>query len=425
MTPPRLIFSGIFSTVNAWRHPALDPRGIYTVDFYRRLAETAERGKLDMVFFGDALSLPGQGADGVLAEHAITRGLEPATVIGALAACVDHLGLAGTFNTSYWTPEAIARKTATLHLLSGGRMAWNVVTATIGKDDDNLRPLGPLTQQQRYERTDEAIGLIRRLWAGWPEHAAGPRLMDHRGRWFTQQRPLPLPDLLGGDLPLLVQAGRSPEFQLQAARTAEAVFTTVGTIEEGRAFHAAVKSAMPRFGRAPGDCKILPGLRVVLGRTQAEADDKAHWLESLVLPEVSIGALSASLGHDLSGCDPDGPLPPAAPGTQGSADEQAWRAQIRQLAADRGYSILQLSRAVGQGRGHAAFTGTPEGLAGMCAQWRDARACDGFNIMFPSLPEGLEDFVDLGIPALQERGLAQAAYRPGTLREKLKAAGPA
>jgi len=409
--PQRLILSGIFSTVNAWRHPALDARGIFTTAFYRRLAETAERGRLDMVFFGDALSLPGQAADGTLDEHAITRGLEPATTIAALAGAVSHLGLAGTFNTSYWTPEAIARKTATLHLLSGGRMAWNVVTATIGQDDDNLRPLAPLSHQERYARADEAIAAVRRLWRGEPSPA---------GRWFAEAAALGLPALPDDDQPLIVQAGRSAEFRLQAARTAEAVFTTLGTLDEARAFYASVKDAMPRFGRDPGACKILPGLRIVLGRTEAEAQEKAAWLESLVLPEIAIRALSVRLGQDLSAFDPDGPLPPAPPGQGGSPDELAWRSQLRQLAADRGYSILQLSRAADQTRGHSGYLGTPAGLADLMATWRDTRACDGFNIMFPSLPEGLEDFVNLGIPVLQERGLAQTDYRCGTLREKLR-----
>ena len=86
---------------------------------------------------------------------------------------------------------------------------------------------------------------------------------------------------------------------------------------------------------------------------------------------------------------------------------------IRQLAARAGSF------------GGTAFVGTPATIADEMEQWLETRACDGFNIMFPFLPEGLDDFVDKVIPELQARGLFRREYEGATLRENLGLARPA
>jgi alkanesulfonate monooxygenase len=417
MAGRKLVLSAILSTVNAWRHPAWDPAGIYKLKFYKELAQIAERGKLDMIFFGDALSLPGQARGGAIEEYAITRGIEPMTLIAALSAATEHIGFIGTLNTSYLSPYAIARKLATLYLLSGGRAAWNAVTATTYKDDHNFRPLPPLSQNERYERTDEFIHLVRELLGSWVDEY--PQSLRFSGKWFDAKEPLNVRMPLN-DQPLVIQAGRSEQFQLQAARTADAVFTTFSSLEEGKQFYQRVKHEMRRIGRAGHELKILPGLRPILGETIEEARNKAAYLQSLIHPAVSIQALSASLHMDLSQHDPNAPLPEHVPAEVTlTKDEAAYREQVAELARSQQLSILELSKKLIDTRGHLSFVGTPGQLADYMEQWLEEKGADGFNIMLPYLPGGLRDFVDLAVPELQRRGLFRQAYEGRTLRENM------
>lgn len=416
MAGKRLILSAIMSTVNTWRHPELDPKGIFTLEFYKELARTAERGKLDMLFFGDALSLPGQERGDRIAEHALTRGIEPLTLISALSSHTERIGLICTLNTSYMEPSQIAGKMATADLLSGGRTAWNAVTGTIGKDDDNLFKREAMSHADRYERTDEYIELVKKLWRSG---ASSEAAFHHRGKWFEVNDGLNIPASEQGQ-PLIIQAGRSAEFQRQAAKTADAVFTTFSNLEEGRAFYANVKNQMAPFGRNRDDIKILPGLRPIIAATEKEALQKQAYLSSLIHPTLSINSLSQSLGFDLSGYDPNGPLPELPkPGTRLTHDDLAYRSQLAELASKQNLSILELSRKISDSRGHLSFVGTPEKLADYMEEWLDKEGSDGFNIMLPYLPGGLNDFVDLAIPVLQRRGLFRNHYEGATLREHL------
>jgi alkanesulfonate monooxygenase len=218
---------------------------------------------------------------------------------------------------------------------------------------------------------------------------------------------------------VIVQAGASEAGRQLAAETAELVFAAGGSFEAAQAFYADVKGRMAKIGRDPEGMKILPGALVVVGDTDDEAQAKRAHLDSLVHYDSGIHSLNGMLGYDVSGFDPDGPLPEIPP-TNAS---QSARDRIVATAKRENLTIRQLAARVGSYSGNA-FVGTPATIADGMQRWLEGNACDGFNIMFPFLPEGLDDFVDKVIPELQARGLFRTEYEGATLRENLGLARP-
>ena len=199
-----------------------------------------------------------------------------------------------------------------------------------------------------------------------------------------------------------------------AAETAEVIFGAGSNIANARAFYADVKGRMEKLGRDPDHLKVLPGAFVVVGDSAAEAREKRARLDSLVHYDSAIASLSIALGHDASRFDPDGPLP-AIPESNAS---KSGRERIVELAQREKLTVRQLAQRVG-GYGGLAFVGTPATIANQMEEWLYTEACDGFNVMFPYLPAGLDDFVDRVVPELQRRGLFRLEYEGATLRENL------
>ncbi|WP_431270229.1 LLM class flavin-dependent oxidoreductase [Dankookia sp. P2] len=220
--------------------------------------------------------------------------------------------------------------------------------------------------------------------------------------------------------PVIVQAGASEAGRQIAAETAEAVFGASATIEEARAFYADVKGRMDRLGRDRGHMKILPGCFVVVGETEDAARAKRAKLDSLVHYANAIGSLSMALGVDASQFDPDGPLP-ETPETEAS---KSGRERAIRLARRENLTVRQLAQRLG-GYAGLAMVGTPAMIADQMQEWLETEACDGFNVMFPYLPGGLEDFVDQVVPELQRRGIFRREYEGATLRENLGLPRPA
>ena len=214
--------------------------------------------------------------------------------------------------------------------------------------------------------------------------------------------------------PVIVQAGASEAGRQLAAETAEVIFGAGGNIDYARAFYADVKGRMERLGRDRDHLKVLPGAFVVVGETVAEAREKRARLDSLVHYDSAIASLSIALGHDASGFDPDGPLP-EIPESNAS---KTGRERVVELAQRENLTVRQLAQRVG-GYSGLAFVGTPATIADQMEEWLVTEACDGFNVMFPYLPGGLDDFVDRVVPELQRRGLFRREYEGKTLRENL------
>jgi alkanesulfonate monooxygenase len=192
------------------------------------------------------------------------------------------------------------------------------------------------------------------------------------------------------------------------------VFTSQRTLEDGKAFYADVKDRMESVGRSRDHMKILPGALVVVGDSEAEAREKRALLDSLVHYDSGVASLSIALGQDASAFDPDGPLPPIPETNAGKSG----RDRVIKLARDEGLTVRQLAGRYG---GHAglAMVGTVHSIADEMETWLMESGSDGFNVMFPYLPAGLDDFVDKVVPELQRRGLFRTEYEGVTLRENL------
>jgi len=348
------------------------------------------------------------------------------TLLPALATVTEHLGLIATASTTYNEPYHVARKFASLDHISGGRAGWNMVTSGNPHEAMNFGLEEHVEHATRYRRAREFFDVVTGLWDSWADDAfirdveAGVyfdpeklHILNHKGEHLKVRGPLNIARPIQG-WPVIVQAGASDAGRQLAAETAEVIFAAGNNIANARTFYADVKGRMEKLGRPRTHLKVLPGAFVVVGETAAEAREKRARLDSLVHYDSAIASLSVVLGHDASGFDPDGPLP-EIPESNAS---KSGRERIVELAKRESLTVRQLAQRVG-GYGGLAFVGTPAMIADQMEEWLLTEACDGFNVMFPYLPGGLDDFVDHVVPELQRRGLFRRDYEGTTLRENL------
>lgn len=339
----------------------------------------------------------------------------------------DHLGLMATGSTTYDEPYHIARRFASLDHISGGRAGWNIVTTSNPDASKNFGKEDHLEHAERYRRAREFYDVVTGLWDSWAEDAfvrdqetgffMDPDKMhrlNHDGEFFKVAGPLNIARPVQG-WPVIVQAGGSEPGRQLAAETAEAVFAAQSNLEAGQAFYKDVKGRMAKLGRDPDHLKIMPGCMIIVGDTVEEAKAKRAKLDSLVHDESAIASLSITLGLDASKFDPDGPLPENLPETNAT---KSGRDRAELLARREGLSVRQLAQRLG-GYSGLAMVGTPETIADDMEEWLHTKGSDGFTVMFPYLPQGLDDVVDRVIPEIQRRGLFRTEYEGSTLRENL------
>ena len=402
--------------VAAWRHPQTDLDSS-PFKVYKDAVQRAEKACLDAVFFADSLALTGAPS------------LEPLTLLAALAAVTEHIGLIGTATTTYNEPYQVARAFASLDSISGGRAGWNLVTSDNAAEAANFGRERHVEHAQRYARAREFHDVVDGLWNSWDADAfvndkagavqhdpARLHRLDHKGEHFSVAGPLNVARSPQGR-PVVVQAGGSEAGRALAAATADVVFTAQPSLAPAQAFYRDMKTRAAQAGRDPDSIRIMPGIFAVVGGSESEAQDKFALLQALVEPKVGLALLGRMIGNfDLSGYPLDGPLP-ELPETQ---DGQRSRQQLlTNLAQGENLSIRQLYLRIAGGRGHFTVIGTAAGGADQMQAWFEQGAADGFNIMPPSLPAGLNDFVDLVVPELQRRGLFRTAYDTATLRGHL------
>jgi FMN-dependent oxidoreductase (nitrilotriacetate monooxygenase family) len=406
----------------AWRHPRTDSRNLLSVEHFQELGRIAERGRLDSVFFADGLAV------GPRIKHNTQAVFEPITLLTAIASVTERVGLIATASTGYHSPYTLARSFASLDHLSGGRAGWNIVTSAGADEAANFGLDAIPDHAGRYRRAREFVDVATALWDSWEDDAfvldaeagvfADPdkvHTIDHDGALFRVRGPLNSPRSVQGR-PLLVQAGSSEDGKDFAARYAEAIFTAQRTIDEGVAFYRDVKARAVAYGRSADELKILPGIVAYIGPTEQAALELEQELTDLISPEYSLRQLSNMLGIDLTSHSLDAPLPPLPSIEQIQGNKSRYQL-VKDLATQESLTVRQLIAKLGGGRGHRTFAGTAEQVADNLQEWFEAGAADGFNIMPPYLPGGLEDFVTQVVPILQRRGLFRTEYRGHTLRE--------
>lgn len=413
--------------IAAWRHPDQPADGATSFEFHKQLAQTAERGLFDAYFLADGLAIPASGVtDGGTAKVA---GFEPVTLFSALAPLTNNIGFIATASTTYEEPYNLARKFASLDLISGGRAGWNVVTTATEAAAHNFNLDTQHPHEYRYQRAKEHVEVVKKLWDSFEDDAflrdkASGQFFDrnkvhdtnHVGKFFKVHGPLNVPRSPQGQ-PVIVQAGQSESGRALAAATAEVIFTSHQHLETAQAFYRDIKSRARAAGRNPDHVLIMPGVAPFIGRTEEEAKEKYHKLTSLIVEADGIALLNglAGGGIDLGKFDPDGPLPPL-PVTEGMKSRPEL---IRQIADENNFTIRQLYQWVATARGHFTVVGSAEQVADTLQAWFENEAADGFNVLPPWLPGGLDDFIELVVPILQKRGLFRTQYEGKTLRENL------
>jgi FMN-dependent oxidoreductase (nitrilotriacetate monooxygenase family) len=418
-----------------------DPEAGSHIEFssFVKLAQTAERAKFDFFFLAEGLRLREQ--NGQIYDLDVVGRPDTFTVLSALAAVTERLGLAGTINSTFNEPFEVARQFASLDHLSAGRAAWNVVTSWDAFTGENFRRGGFLPQDQRYERAETFLRTAWELFDSWrgdevvADKATGEFLRDpeagafaHHDAHFDIEGRFPVPRSPQGR-PVIIQAGDSDEGREFAAATADAIFSRYGTLEAGQAFYSDVKGRLAKYGRTPEQLVILPAATFVLGDTDADAHERAHVVRrQQVSAQTAIKFLEQVWNTDLSDHDPDGPLPSTDPVVDGSTiapgrasvrmyrDPVATAREWRQLAEAKNLSTRDLIIEV---TGRQTFIGSPSTVAAAIDDLVQADASDGFILVPHVTPGGLDEFADKVVPLLQERGSFRTEYTGSTLRDHL------
>lgn len=414
--------------VGAWRHPSTLLDLNHDLRPYRDMAVTAERGLFDAIFLADAQGLRSMSDPDVYSRNEVAR-MEPLTVLAALAMVTEHLGLISTLSTSYNEPFSVARRLATLDHVSGGRAGWNVVTSTTENEAHNFGRDANYGHAERYARAAEFIDVVGGLWDSWDDDAVladkdsgvffdPARLhgLDHTGTHFRVSGPLNTLRPPQGH-PVIVQAGSSDAGAALAAASAELVFTTHPNLASAQRFYRRIKDSVAAAGRNPESCLVVPAIQPLVAPTLAEARALADELDALIHPRLAINMLEFGLGNhvDLSGCDPDGPLPPI-PETEGS---KSIRARVLEIAGGEQLTVAQLAHRFAVSRTSVSMIGTPQMIADEMEAWFREGAADGFAVAPPVLPLSLDAFVDTVVPELQRRGIYRTRYEGHTLRHNL------
>lgn len=417
-----------------------DERSRSQIDFssFRHFAQNAERGTFDFLFLAEGLRVREQ--KGRIHELDVAGRPNTLAVLAALAGVTANIGLVGTLSATFNEPFELARQLATLDHLSDGRAGWNIVTTSDAFHGANFRRGAFLDYAQRYERAEEFLDLARRFWDGWQSDAlladrdsgrfvnpTAVHPVEHHGAHFDVSGFGTLPPSPQRH-PVIVQAGNSPDGRGFAARSAEVIFSLNSEFEAGQAFSRDVGERLAAVGRRRDSLLILPAATFVLGDTEAEARERAREVALLqTSPQTAIAFIEQLWGTDLTGYDPDGPLPSFDPEpvdtglskgrVRHTTDPVAVAREWRALSEAEGLSLRDVAI---RASSRQSFVGTPEQVADAIDRHVQEDAADGFVIVGETNPTGLDAFVDQVIPLLRERGVYREEYTPGaTLRETL------
>jgi FMN-dependent oxidoreductase (nitrilotriacetate monooxygenase family) len=436
MEPARQLHLGAFMRpvaihTGAWRFPGAYPDANFNFAHLKEFIRKLEAAKFDAFFMADHLAVLDMPVNALKRSHTVTS-FEPFTLLSALAGATERIGLVATASTTFDEPYHIARRFASLDHISGGRAGWNIVTTANPDAALNFGYERQMDHDARYVRAREFYDVVTGLWDSFADDAfvrdveqgvyfdpTRMHVLNHKGPTLSVRGPLNIARPVQG-WPVIVQAGASEPGRQLAAETAEVIFGAEASLDKAKLFYADIKQRMRKIGRDPSALKILPALLVVVGDTVERAQAKRAQLDSLVHYDSGIGSLNSALGYDVSGFDPDGPLPDI-PETNASKSQ---RERMLTLAREGNLTIRQLAQKAGSYSG-LAFVGTPASIADEMERWLMEEGSDGFNVMFPWLPGGLDDFVNLVVPELQRRGLFRREYTGSTLRDHLGLARPA
>ncbi len=422
----------------SWRHPQAMP-DFTSPEYYQRIARILEHGKFHLAFFDDRLAMPDMYNDDYVESvrngiRVVKMDLIP--ILTAMGLATKHIGLGGTYSTTYYEPYHVARTFATLDLMIGGRAAWNVVTSLNNSEAANFSQSEHPEHDLRYDRADEFMEVVTGHWKTWEADAivldkernvfadpAKVHRLGHRGKWFQSRGPFTVPRSQQGH-PVIIQAGQSGRGKAFAAKWGELIFVSYRTIESGKEQYRALKADIANAGRNPDEVRIAPAVYAIVGETRAIAEEKLALIESLSLPIDSLALLSEIINFDFA----------KKPYTEGFTDDelrsisgmQALRDRVVQGSGKKNPSPEDFVKVSKRGtvRELPLFVGTPKDVADQMEAWYVGEACDGFVVAATHVPAAYEDFVRLVVPELQRRGIFRRDYKGSTLRSNLGLKAP-
>ena len=417
----------------SWRH-AETATDFLSPEYFQRIGRTLEDAKFHLAFFDDRLAMPDRYGDDFAesVRHGIrVVKLDLIPLLTAMGLATRHLGLGGTYSTTYAEPFHVARTFATLDHMIGGRAAWNIVTSLNDSEAANFGAEAHPDHDERYDRADEFVEVVLGHWDSWEDDAivldrargvfadpAKVHRLDHRGKWFRSRGPFTVPRSPQGR-PVLIQAGQSGRGRRFAARWGELLFVIFPTLDFARQAYREIKDEVVRLGRDPDLVRLAPAIYCVVGETHAMAEDKAAYIEHLAHPLDTLVLLSEVLNYDFAKKGLDEPFTDRE--LAGLSGLQATRDRVVRLSGKPNPSTRDFIQWSGRGtlREMPRFVGTPSEVADGLEEWFTSRACDGFVLAATHMPGAYEDFARLVVPELQRRGLFHQDYVGTTLRENL------
>ncbi|MBM4440222.1 MAG: LLM class flavin-dependent oxidoreductase [Candidatus Rokubacteria bacterium] len=417
----------------SWRHRDAAP-DFLTAEYYQRVARVLEAGCFDLAFFDDRLAMPDRYGD----DHAdaVRHGvrvvkMDLIPLMTAMGLATRHLGIGGTYSTTYYQPFHVARVFATLDHMLGGRAAWNVVTSLNDSEAANFGLDVHPEHDARYDVADEFMEAVLGHWDTWEDDAIvrdratgvfgrpeKVHRLDHRGAHFRSRGPFTVPRTPQGR-PVVIQAGQSGRGRRFAARWGELLFVIYPNLTVARQSYRAVKDEIARAGRDPKLVAIAPAVYCVVGESRTIAEEKAAYIESLAHPLDTLVLLSEVTNFDFASKGLDDPFTDAE--LASITGLQALRDRVVQASGTAHPTTRDFIEHSGRGtlREVPRFIGTPKTIADGLEEWFTTEACDGFVLAATHIPGAYEDFVTYVVPELQRRGLFRQAYAGTTLREHL------
>ncbi len=415
--------------VAAWRHPRSRKDAGRNARHYMDVAQTAERGKFDLMFLADSPATRNGNLKSLARWPQYMAYFEPLTILSAMAAVTEHVGFVATASTSYMEPYNMARLFGSLDHISNGRAGWNVVTTGNASASMNYGREEHYSHAERYARAKEFVEVVKGLWDTYDDDAfirdtetgiyfdhTKIHHLHHKGDYLSVRGPLNMERPPQG-YPLIVQAGTSGPGRDLAAQIADMVFIQEQHLDRCQQIYKDIKERAQKFGRSPDEILIMPGMAVQVSRTEEEAKREQAWLQSQIHPDVGRELLSAEMNYiDLSDVDVEKPLPahliPTGESTAGSRI-------VDLLKREGSLTVRQMYERFSGARSSHPIVGDPIQVADRLQEWFEGGGADGFIIQPSFLPGGLEDFVELVIPELQRRGIFRTEYEGTTSRENL------
>lgn len=409
----------------AWLMTDSSVERVGEISYYQSLAQLAEKGYFDAVFFADNQSFPAKNDTDMPAFW-----LDPIVNLTAMSQVTKYVGLVSTISSTFSNPYTAARQLLTLDHLTKGRVGWNLVTSMSDLEALNHGMDELPAREKRYEKADEFATVMDKLFLSWDSNdflhnreenklinSTNIHSFNHNGTYFKVNGPLSTPKSPQGK-PVAMQAGASKQGIALATKHADAVYSVSWNLKQAKIYRAKLDQEIKKSENNTKHIKVFPGLVTYVGHTHEEALAKKQALDDKLPIETALKQLGYFIQQDCTNWDIDQAMPHLPPVEEFTGPVGRYET-ILEIINDTQPTVRELLGYLSAGGGHHTLIGTPKDIVDEMEVWLDAGVADGFNLMPPTLPGSLEDFVELIVPEMQRRGIYREEYHGETFREHL------